>query len=87
MWQTLPRHILEEPAVTVGTGSLLKRLRWLSKRAWRGFQVRQITGVLRRDRNAYWTALAEVTERAAACGDTMKLYQMLKCQPQACRSG
>ncbi len=45
MWQPLPRHISEEPAVTVGTGSLLKRLRWLSKRAWRGFQVRQITGV------------------------------------------
>ncbi len=29
-------------------------------------------------RNAYWKAIAEETERAAACGDTRKLYQMLK---------
>ncbi len=27
---------------------------------------------------AYWKAIAEETERAAACGDTRKLYQMLK---------
>ncbi len=31
-----------------------------------------------RDRNAYWKAIVEETERAAACGDTRKLYQMLK---------
>ncbi len=39
---------------------------------------RQTKRVLRRDRNAFWKAIAEETERAAACGDTRKLYQMLK---------
>ncbi len=39
---------------------------------------RQTTRELRRDRNAYWKAIAKETERAAACGDTRKLYQMLK---------
>ncbi len=39
---------------------------------------RQTTRALRRDRNTYWKAIAEDTERAAACGDTKKLYQMLK---------
>ncbi len=39
---------------------------------------RQTTRALRRDRDAYWKAIAEETDRAAACGDTMKLYQMLK---------
>ncbi len=31
------RQILEEHAVAVGNGSLVKRLRWQTKRAWRGF--------------------------------------------------
>ncbi len=34
---------------------------------------RQTTRALRRDRNAYWKAIAEETVRAAACGDTRKL--------------
>ncbi len=45
---------------------------------------RQTTRALCRDHNAYWKAIAEETERAAACGDTGKLYQMLKnvsCRP------
>ncbi len=42
--QTLPRHISEKRAIAVGTGSLVKRLHWQSKRAWRGFKVHQITG-------------------------------------------
>ncbi len=33
---------------------------------------------LQRDRNAYLKVIAEETERAAACRDTRKLYQMLK---------
>ncbi len=37
---------------------------------------------LRRDRNAYWKAIAEETERAAACGATRKLYQILKSGPK-----
>ncbi len=36
---------LGKKAVAVGTGSLVKRLRWLSKRAWRGIKVHQITGI------------------------------------------
>ncbi len=39
---------------------------------------RQTTRALHRDRNAYWKAFAAETERAAACGDTRELYQMLK---------
>ncbi len=39
---------------------------------------RQTMGALRRDHSAYWKASAEETERAAACGDTRKLYQTLK---------
>ncbi len=39
---------------------------------------RQTTRALRRDRNAYWKAIAQETERAVACGDTKKLYHMLK---------
>ncbi len=39
---------------------------------------RQTTRALRRDRNAFWKVIAEETERAAECGDTRKLYQMLK---------
>ncbi len=39
---------------------------------------RQTTRALRRDHNAYWKAIADETERAAACGDTRKLNQMLK---------
>ncbi len=35
---------LGKRAVAVGTGSLAKQLRWLSKRAWRGFKQHQITG-------------------------------------------
>ncbi len=38
----------------------------------------QTTRARRRDRNTYWKAIAKKTERAAACGDTRKLYQMLK---------
>ncbi len=38
---------------------------------------RQTTRALRRDRNAYWKAIGEETERAATCVDTKKLYQML----------
>ncbi len=34
----------EKRVVAVGTGSLVKRLRWVSMRAWRGFKVHQITG-------------------------------------------
>ncbi len=44
---------------------------------------RQTTTALRGDRNAYWKAIAEETERAAVCGDARKLYQM----PQAGQSG
>ncbi len=39
---------------------------------------RQTTRALRRDRNAYWKAIAEQTGRAAARGDTRKVFQMLK---------
>ncbi len=39
---------------------------------------RQTKRALRRDRNAYWKANVQETERAAACGDTRKLYEMLK---------
>ncbi len=37
---------------------------------------RQTTRALQRDRNAYWKAIAEETERVAACDDARKLYQM-----------
>ncbi len=37
---------------------------------------RHTTRALRRDRNAYWKAIAEETERAAACSE-WKLYLML----------
>ncbi len=33
---------------------------------------------LRRNRNAYCKAITEEAERVAACGDTRKVYQMLK---------
>ncbi len=36
------------------------------------------TRALRRDRNAYWQAIVVEIERVAACGDTRKLYKMLK---------
>ncbi len=39
---------------------------------------RQTPNALRRDRNAYWKAVAEETEGTAACGATRKLYQILK---------
>ncbi len=39
---------------------------------------KQTTRAQRLDRNAYWKEIAEETERTAACGDTRKLYQMLK---------
>ncbi len=39
---------------------------------------RQTTRALRRNSNACWKAIAEETERAAACGDTRKLYQVLR---------
>ncbi len=39
---------------------------------------KQIKRTLHRDRTAYWKAISEETRRAAACGDTRKLYQMLK---------
>ena len=39
---------------------------------------RRTTQAVKRDRNEYWRSVAEETERAAACGDTRKLYQMLK---------
>ncbi len=39
---------------------------------------RQTMRALRWDRNANWKAITEETERAAACGDTRKLYRMLK---------
>ncbi len=45
---------------------------------------RQTTWALRWDRNAYWKAIADERERAAACGDTRKLNQVLKsvsCRP------
>ncbi len=42
------------------------------------FLRRQTTRALRRDCNGYWKAIAEETERVAACGDTRKLYHMLK---------
>ncbi len=45
---------------------------------------RQTTRALRRDRNAYWKAIADETERAA-CGETLSDAE--KCQPQAGRSG
>ncbi len=35
---------LGKRVVAVGTGSLVKRLLWLSKRAWQGFKVHHITG-------------------------------------------
>ncbi len=38
----------------------------------------QTTRAPRRDRNAYWKAIAEETEGTADCGDTRKLYPMLK---------
>ncbi len=38
----------------------------------------QTTGALRRERNAYWKAIAEVYERAVACGDKREFYQMFK---------
>ncbi len=39
---------------------------------------RQTKRALRRDRNAYWKASVQETERVAVCGDTWKLYGMLK---------
>ncbi len=39
---------------------------------------RQTTRALYRDRDAYWKAIEEETERVVACGDTWTLYQMLK---------
>ncbi len=42
--QTLLRHIYEKRAVAVGTGSLVKRLRWQSKRVWRGFKCTKSPG-------------------------------------------
>ncbi len=39
---------------------------------------KQTMRAIRRGRSAYLKAIAEEMERAAACGDTRKLYQMLK---------
>lgn len=39
---------------------------------------RRVTHSIRADRNAHWRAFAEETERAAACGDSRKLYQMVR---------
>ncbi len=39
---------------------------------------RKTTRALRRGRDAYWKAITYETERAVACGDAKKLYQMLK---------
>ncbi|CAE1235515.1 unnamed protein product [Acanthosepion pharaonis] len=39
---------------------------------------RRATRSIRADRNAHWCAFAEETERAAACGDSRKLYQMVR---------
>ncbi len=38
----------------------------------------QTTRTLRRDRNAYWKAIADETKRAVTCDDSRKLYQMLE---------
>ncbi len=45
---------------------------------------RQVTRSIRTDRNAHWQSKAEATERAAAIGDTRKLYQLVK---QSSRNG
>ena len=39
---------------------------------------RRASRAIRADRNAHWRQFAEQTERAAACGDSRKLYQLLK---------
>ncbi|CAE1256060.1 unnamed protein product [Acanthosepion pharaonis] len=39
---------------------------------------RRATSAIRADRNAHWRAFAEETERPAACGDSRKLYQMVR---------
>ncbi|MDY6930075.1 MAG: reverse transcriptase family protein [Pseudomonadota bacterium] len=38
---------------------------------------RQVTTAIRRDRNLYWQTIADEAERAAACGDIRKLYQLI----------
>ncbi|CAE1287132.1 unnamed protein product [Acanthosepion pharaonis] len=39
---------------------------------------RRATHSIRAERNAHWRAFAEETMRAAACGDSRKLYQMVR---------
>ncbi len=80
--QKLLRHIKGEQAIATGLESLVKRLRWRSKRIRRApnhrDQRRHATKALRNDLTVYWKAITAEIERVAACGDTGKLYQVLK---------
>ncbi|CAE1141694.1 unnamed protein product [Acanthosepion pharaonis] len=52
--------------------------RWAS--GARNYRIlrRQLREAIRTDSNARWSRVAEEAERASACGDTRKLYQLLK---------
>ncbi len=72
----------------VGTGSLVKALALALAEQARLARIqsaqnhrdlrRQTTRALRRNRSAYWKAIAEETEREAACGDTRKATSQIK---------
>ncbi|CAE1309458.1 unnamed protein product [Acanthosepion pharaonis] len=55
-----------------------------ARRAWiakaRNYRIlrRQLREAIRTDSNARWSRVAEEAERASTCGDTRKLYQLLK---------
>ncbi len=66
-----------------GTGETIAlaeqaRLAWTQSAPNHREVRRRTMKALHRDRNSYWKAIAEETERVAACGDTRELYQMLK---------
>ncbi len=46
-----------------GLLSLVKRLRWQSKRAWRGYKVFQITGILEGKQREHYAGIAMLTGR------------------------
>ncbi|CAE1319984.1 Craniofacial development protein 2 [Acanthosepion pharaonis] len=92
-WQTLKKAMVEAAHLHLGftkhrqrdwmTGATLE-LAENARRAWiakaRNYRIlrRQLREAIRTESNARWSKVAEEAERASACGDTRKLYQLLK---------
>ncbi len=73
--QELPKHTLEEPVIAVGSlvNECASRTSTSGENSMCAIQLglrRQPTKELQRDRNVYWKAIAEETERSVACDDT-----------------